>query len=38
MKLLKPTDDNNTITVDTYDKKDKMNQIQFYFFEKHFKN
>ena len=27
MKLPKPTDDNNAIKVDIYDKKDKMNQI-----------
>ena len=38
MKLSDPTDDNNTIKVDIYDKKDKINQIQFFLFEKNFKN
>ena len=32
MNLPKPTDDNNNIKVDIYDKKDKMNQIQLFFF------
>ena len=32
MNLHKPTDDNNNIKVDIYDKKDKMNQIRFFFF------
>ena len=34
MNLPKPTDDNNNIKVDIYDKKDKMNQIQLFFLEK----
>ena len=38
MKLSKPTDENNTITVDIYDKKDEINQIQLFFFEKNLKN
>ena len=33
-----PTDVNNTIKVDTYDKNYKTNQIWFNFFEKHLKN
>ena len=35
MNLPKPTDSNNTIKADTYDKKEKINQILFHFFEKH---
>ena len=38
MNLPKPTDDNNNIKVDIYDKKDKMNQIQLSFFGKNVKN
>ena len=38
MNLHKPTDDNNNIKVDIYDKKDKMNQIQLFFFGKNVKN
>ena len=38
MKLPKPTDDNNAIKVDIYDKKDKMNQIWLFFLEKNLKN
>ena len=38
MKLSNPTDDYNTIKVDIYDKKDKINQIQFFLFEKNIKN
>ena len=34
VNLPKPTDDNNAIKVDMYDKKDKMNQIQLFFLEK----
>ena len=34
MKLSNPTDDNNTIKVDIYDKKDEINQIQLFLFEK----
>ena len=37
MRLSNPTDDNNTIKVDIYDKKDKINQIQFFLFEKKLK-
>ena len=38
MKLPKPTDDNNAIKVDIYDKKDMINQIQLFFLEKNLKN
>ena len=38
MNLPKPTDNNNTIKADTYDKKEKINPIQFHIFEKHLKN
>ena len=38
MILSNPTDDNITIKVDIYDKKDKINQIQFFLFEKFLKN
>ena len=37
MKLSKPIDDNNTNQVDKQDKKDKINPILFYFFEKKIK-
>ena len=38
MKVSKPTDDNNTIKVDIYDKKVEINQFQFFIFEKNLKN
>ena len=38
INLPKLTDDNNAINVDIYDEKDKMNQIQFFFYEKSIKN
>ena len=38
MNIPKHTDDNNNIKVDIYDKKDKMNQIQLFFFGKNVKN
>ena len=38
MNLPKPTDDNIAIKVDIYDKKDKINQIQFFFMKKTLKN
>ena len=37
MKLPKPTDDNNAIKVDIYDKKDRINLIQLFFFRKKLK-
>ena len=38
MNLPKLTDDDNAINVDIYDEKDKMNQIQLFFYEKTLKN